>query len=89
MGKIAHVYTMKSLSVLEDYIEPCVSGILKAFDSVIGAASGGQAHVEMQKWLHYFASDAVGELAVCFDRIPSIEISSCMTVIRALVRAQP
>jgi hypothetical protein len=55
---------MKSLSMLEDYIEPCVDGILKAFDTMIFVASDGQADVEMQKWLHYFASDTVGELAV-------------------------
>jgi hypothetical protein len=55
---------MKSLSVLENCIDPCVGGILKAFDTAIGGAADGQAHVEMQKWLHYFASDAVGELAV-------------------------
>jgi len=65
---------MKSLSALEDYIEPCVNGILKAFDTVIAGASGGQAHVEMQKWLHYFASDTVGELAVSSTRC---SIDSC------------
>jgi hypothetical protein len=66
---------MKSLSALEDYIEPCVNGILKAFDTAISGASGGQAHVEMQKWLHYFASDTVGELAVSLNLMRSISCS--------------
>lgn len=65
---------MKSLSVLENYIDPCVIGILKAFDTAIAGAADGQAHVEMQKWLHYFASDAVGELAVspAFPSVPKL-----------------
>lgn len=63
--QIAHVYTVKSLIVLEQYIEPCIDALYKVFDEKIASSEHGKAHVELQKWLHYFASDAVGELAVC------------------------
>lgn len=56
---------MKSIAALEEYIDPCVELIQRAFDHMIEEAPDkSSATLELHKWLHFFTSDAIGELAV-------------------------
>lgn len=70
---ISSAYSMNSLVKLEEYIEPLVSSLVKSLDKagsggkrMANEVEGGPATVvslDMAKWLHFFAMDAVGELA--------------------------
>lgn len=64
---------MNSLVELESCVDPCVDLLLKRLDEQVSTAPpalagekrGAQkAVVDLTKWLHFFAMDAVGELAV-------------------------
>ena len=59
--QVAKVYSMSSMTRLESCIEPVIKLLLDVFDTSIASSS---AIVDLSKWLHFFASDAVGELAV-------------------------
>ncbi len=59
--QVAKVYSMSSMTRLETCIEPVIKLLLDVFDTNIVSSS---AIVDLSRWLHFFASDAVGELAV-------------------------
>jgi cytochrome P450 len=54
---ISSAYSMNNLVKLEEFVEPLLSKLHDRLDS----KSGGV--VDLAKWLHFFAMDAVGELA--------------------------
>jgi cytochrome P450 len=74
---VSAAYSMTSLVGLERYVEPLIDTLVgKLHAKVKGSgrsrvqegAARNVASVDMSKWMHYFAMDAVGELAVSDGR---------------------
>ncbi|UZJ54117.1 hypothetical protein CBS101457_003437 [Exobasidium rhododendri] len=61
---VSAAYSMTSLIGLEKYVEPLIDTLLSKLQGKV--SEGKQSNVaslDMSKWMHYFAMDAVGELA--------------------------
>lgn len=59
---ISSAYSMNNLVKLEEYVEPLVHRFMTRLQGKT-QIDGGTAMLNMAKWLHFFAMDAVGELA--------------------------
>ncbi|MCO5556529.1 hypothetical protein L7F22_010078 [Adiantum nelumboides] len=60
---MASAYAMSYLVKLEECVEPCVDLLVEQFERMVGEAEKSKASIDMAKWMHFFAMDAVGELA--------------------------
>ncbi|KDN37462.1 cytochrome P450 [Tilletiaria anomala UBC 951] len=68
---IASAYSMNHLLSLEEYVRPCVDKLVEKINSIISKHSKFNAsanttpsgRIQIDKWAHFFAFDAVGELA--------------------------
>lgn len=66
---MASAYAMSYLVKLEECVEPCVDLLVEQFERMVGEAEKSKASIDMAKWMHFFAMDAVGELAVSMPRL--------------------
>lgn len=66
---VSSAYSMTSLVGLEQYIDPLIKALVEKIKLTVKNGSkekrsqGAKATLDMSKWMHYFAMDAVGELA--------------------------
>lgn len=62
---ISGAYSMNNLIKLEEYIEPLTQKFIKRLSENQATTAGEKdnAVIDLAKWLHFFAMDAVGELA--------------------------
>lgn len=65
---VSSAYSMTSLVGLEKSVEPLIETLIEKIRLTVKRASneeqkGARAVLDMSKWMHYFAMDAVGELA--------------------------
>ena len=57
---VASLYSMSSLSNVEEKIDQCTS----AFMQILASKCSEQAPVDMGKWLQYYSFDSIGNLTV-------------------------
>ncbi|PWN37159.1 cytochrome P450 [Meira miltonrushii] len=60
---ISGAYSMNNLIKLEEYIEPLTQNFIKRLSENQATTEKGSVVIDLAKWLHFFAMDAVGELA--------------------------
>lgn len=63
---VSAAYSMKSLVGLEQCVDPLIESLVGELRARCRRSDGqaGVTQVDMAMWMHYFAMDAVGELAV-------------------------
>ncbi len=63
---VSAAYTMTSLVSLEQYVEPVIDLLTEKWEAALHASigAGNTAQLDVSRWMHYFATDSVGEIAV-------------------------
>lgn len=60
---ISAAYSMTSMVGLEQYIEPVIDLVVSRWEAITSSKKGERATIDVSRWMHFFATDSVGELA--------------------------